>query len=145
MGTLPKHSSFLTRLLPLHMWDQAEGSDEKLIRAAQADPQAFDALYRRYVGCIYAYLYSFTYDASEAEDLTSQTFFSAWKGLKRYREQGTFAAWLFRIARNKAHDLHRQRHPHIPLETSEDLPMEADQAIRFDKRETLGRAAQLID
>jgi len=124
---------------------QEEWSDEKLIRAAQADPQAFDTLYRRYVERIYAYLYSFTYNATEAEDMTSQTFLSAWKGLRHYREQGTFAAWLFHIARNKARDLHRQKHPQITLDDVEDLPAELDPTAGFEKEETLRRVILLIE
>jgi RNA polymerase sigma factor (sigma-70 family) len=135
----------LTRSYPFHLLEQVEGSDEELIRAAQTNPQAFDALYRRYVERIYAYLYSFTYDASEAEDMTSQTFLSAWKGLKQYREQGSFAAWLFRIARNKAHDLHRQKRPHMSLEAAGDLSMEGDPASKFDHKESLHRASELIE
>jgi RNA polymerase sigma-70 factor (ECF subfamily) len=134
----------LTRSYPLHLLEHVEGSDEELIRAARTNPQAFDAIYRRYVGRIYAYLYSFTYDASEAEDMTSQTFLSAWKGLKQYRERGSFAAWLFRIARNKARDLHRQKRPLTSLDAAGDIPMEGDPASRFENTESLHRASKLI-
>jgi RNA polymerase sigma factor (sigma-70 family) len=121
-----------------------ERSDEELIRAAQANPQAFDALYRRYVERIYAYLYSFTHDVSEAEDMTSKTFLAAWKGLQHYQEQGAFSAWLFRIARNKAHDLHRQKHFHTSFDAIGDFSIEGDPATRYEKEEVLNRAFQLI-
>jgi RNA polymerase sigma-70 factor (ECF subfamily) len=142
---VPNNGSLLTRSAPYPLLDQVEWSDEQLIRAAQANPQAFDTLYRRYVERIYAYLYCFTYDAHEAEDMTSQTFLSAWKGLRHYREQGTFAAWLFHIARNKARDLHRQKHPQITLDDVGDLPAELDQAAGFEKEETLRRVILLIE
>ena len=141
---MSNNGSLLTRSAPFPLSDQVEWSDEQLIRAAQANPQAFDALYRRYVERIYAYLYSFTYDAHDAEDMTSQTFLSAWKGLRQYRERGTFAAWLFHIARNKAHDLHRQKHPQITLGDIGDLPVELDPAAGFEKEETLRRVILLI-
>ena len=142
---MSNNGSLLTRSAPFPLSDQVEWSDEQLIRAAQANPQAFDTLYRRYVERVYAYLYSFTNNADETEDITSQTFLSAWKGLMHYREQGTFAAWLFRIARNKAHDLHRQRHLHIALDTVGDLPAEKDPAAGFEKAEALRRVILLID
>jgi RNA polymerase sigma-70 factor, ECF subfamily len=138
------NGSLLTRSAPFPLSDQVDLSDEQLIRAAQANPQAFDALYRRYVERIYAYLYCFTHDAHEAEDITSQTFLSAWKGLRHYRERGTFAAWLFHIARNKAHDLHRQKHPKITLDDIGDLTVELDPAVGFEKEETLRRVILLI-
>lgn len=137
-------NSIRTDSATFHLTDQVEGSDDELIRAAQVNPRAFDVLYRRYIGRIYAYLYSFTRDVSEAEDLTSQTFLSAWKSLGRYREQGTFSAWLFRIARNKARDLHRQKHPHVPLDAAENLLVEWDPAAGLEKEETLRKAARLI-
>ncbi len=141
---MPNNGSLLTRSAPFPLLDQGEWSDEQLIRAAQADPQAFDALYRRYVERIYTYLYSFTYNARDAEDMTAQTFLSAWKGLRHYREKGTFAAWLFRIARNKARDLHRQKHTHITLDDIGDLPAELDTAAGFESEENLRRVITLI-
>ncbi len=141
---MPNNGSLLTRSAPFPLLDQAEWSDEQLIQAAQANPQAFDTLYRRYVERIYAYLYCFTYDAHDTEDMTSQTFLSAWKGLRHYREKGTFAAWLFRIARNKARDLHRQKHPQITLDDVRNLPAELDPAAGFEKEETLRRVIRLI-
>ncbi len=112
---------------------------------AQDNPEAFDILYRRHVHRIYSYLYSFTHDDREAEDLTSQTFFSAWKNIWRYREQGTFTAWLFRIARNKARDLHRRKRPYLPIDAVVNIQNELDPAVRFENEEPLQRAASLIN
>ncbi|HSB65162.1 MAG TPA: sigma-70 family RNA polymerase sigma factor [Anaerolineales bacterium] len=141
---MPNNGSLLTRSAPFPILDQMEWSDEQLIRAAQANPQAFDTLYRRYVERIYAYLYCLTYDPHEAEDMTSQTFLSAWKGLRYYHEKGTFAAWLFHIARNKARDLHRKKHPQITIDDIRDLPAELDTAAGFEEEENLQRVIQLI-
>ena len=142
---MSNNGSLLTRSAPFPLSDQVDWSDEQLIRAAQSNSQDFDTLYRRYVERIYAYLYCFSYDAHEAEDMTSQTFLSAWKGLRHYRERGTFAAWLFHIARNKARDLHRQKHPQITIDDVGDLPAELDPAAGFEKEETLRRMLLLID
>ncbi len=141
---MSNNGSLLTRSAPFPLPEQGEWSDEQLIRAAQANPQAFDSLYRRYVERIYAYLYSYTYDAAEAEDMTSQTFLSAWKGLRHYRERGTFAAWLFHIARNKARDLHRQKHPQLALDDIGDLPAGTDPAAGYENEDTLRRVLLLI-
>jgi RNA polymerase sigma-70 factor (ECF subfamily) len=142
---MPNQSSILTRSAPFRSSAEVEGSDEELIRAARTDPQAFEALYRRYVGRIYAYLFSFTYNAAEAEDLTSQTFLAAWKGLGRYREQGAFAAWLFRIARNQARDLHRRNRPHLPIDCAGNLQVEWDPAAGVEKQETLQKVDRLVE
>lgn len=142
---MSNNGSLLTRSTPFPLLDRVDWSDEQLIRAAQANPQAFDTLYRRYVERIYAYLYCFTYNTHEAEDMTSQTFLSAWKGLKHYHEKGTFAAWLFHIARNKARDLHRHKHTQITLDDIGDLTVELDPAAGYEKEETLQRVILLIE
>ena len=68
-----------------------------LVQAAREDPVAFGRLYRHFVQPIYRYLYSQVGTVHDAEDLTSQTFITAYESLPRYRERGYFSAWLFRI------------------------------------------------
>lgn len=98
--------------------------DAALAAAAREDAAAFDALYRRYVTRIYRYCLLRCGNAHDAEDLTAQTFLAALEGLARYREQGSFAAWLFTIARRHCHDYHRRRyrHPQQGLEEAVDRP-----------------------
>ncbi|WP_299027837.1 sigma-70 family RNA polymerase sigma factor [uncultured Thermanaerothrix sp.] len=85
-------------------------SDEvQLIRSAQHDPGSFGILYRRYVERVFRYVYSRVGSVPEAEDLTAQTFLSALENLPRFRNNGSFAAWLFTIARSKVMDYFRRR------------------------------------
>jgi RNA polymerase sigma factor (sigma-70 family) len=141
---VPNHPAELSQPTPLDLSKPAEWRDEDLMRIAQVKPEAFEVLYRRYVNQIYSYLYSYTYDRAEAEDLTSQTFLSAWKSIRRYRERGTFTAWLFRIARNKARDHHRQKRLFLSLDSVINLHTELDPATKLENRETLERVARLI-
>ncbi|MDY6875297.1 MAG: RNA polymerase sigma factor [Chloroflexota bacterium] len=87
-----------------------EPADGVLVKAAQTDRDAFDALYRRYVTRVYRYCYAHTGTHADAEDLTAQTFLAALEGLPRYRGRGPFAAWLFGIARRKCTDHHRSQY-----------------------------------
>ena len=48
-----------------------------LVKEAQRNPSAFGVVYDRYLTPVYRYLYSRVGNASEAEDLTAQTFLSA--------------------------------------------------------------------
>ncbi len=95
--------------------------DAALAAAAREDAAAFDALYRRYVTRVYRYCLLRCGSAQDAEDLTAQTFLAALESLGRYRERGSFAAWLFTIARRQCHSYHRRhyRHPEQPLEVAE--------------------------
>lgn len=71
-----------------------------LIEAARYDPQAFDALYQRYVHRIYRYALARLRHVEEAADATQQTFLRAWQSLGAYRAPSSFVAWLFGIARH---------------------------------------------
>lgn len=88
------------------------GADDlALVRLAKEDMTAFSALYERYATQVYRYLLVRVGNVHDAQDLTSQTFMAAMKGLKSFQGQSPFAAWLLGIARNKAADLFRQRRP----------------------------------
>lgn len=90
----------------------APAADHDLAMAAREDFAAFEILYRRYVNRVYRYCYSRTDNASDAEDLTSQTFMAALESIGRYRGRGSFAAWLFGIVWRKCKDYHRKRYRH---------------------------------
>ncbi|MFL5734202.1 MAG: RNA polymerase sigma factor [Chloroflexia bacterium] len=92
-------------------------SDEAL--AARGDVDSFVLLYRRHLGSVYAYLYARLGNRQEAEDVTTLVFERAWTGLKIYRPEGSFRAWLFTIAQRRLSDHYRQRKP--PETRVEDL------------------------
>jgi len=103
---------------------QSKPDDEVLVQAAQSDHAAFDLLYRRYVEQVYRYCYSRVGDRADAEDLTAQTFLAALQGLPDFDGRGSFAAWLFGIARHKCADHYRRAYanPGEPLEAAQGLP-----------------------
>lgn len=86
-----------------------EFSDEEaLALAAQGDQEAFGALYERYVGRIYNYIYYRTGNQHDAEDLTARVFFRALRHIEHYTDRGLpFSAWLYRIAHNLVANWHR--------------------------------------
>src|SRR5512133_1732001 len=128
-------------------WQQPLDEDAAAIAEAKNNPAAFSMLYDRYVQSIYRYLYYRIGSASEAEDLTSQTFLSALEALPRYQHQGNFAAWLFRIARGKVIDYVRRQHRQLPLK--ETYPAgTADllaQVVRSDEIERLSVLIRALD
>ncbi len=72
-----------------------------LVARAKAHPDQFGALYDRYYARILNYCYRRTLDVATAEEITSNTFFKALRGLQDYDHRGKFGAWLYRIAGNE--------------------------------------------
>ena len=69
-------------------------------RALDGDFTAYERLYHRHVGRIYALCLRMTADPAEAEDLTQQAFIRGWERLESFRGESEFAGWLRRIAIN---------------------------------------------
>jgi RNA polymerase sigma-70 factor (ECF subfamily) len=128
--------------------DRAGREDADLARQALDDPAAFAELYQRYRTRIYWYLRARTSSDEDAADLTQQVFVAVLDRLRQYRERkGSFATWLFTIARNAATDFHRRRRSTtdwdgLPaaLQPTDDRDMAAD-VIR---REAIARLHELV-
>ncbi len=97
--------------------------EAELVRRAQADPEAFGDLYEAHYQTVLNYLYHLTLSVALAEELTSNTFFKALRGLPTYcpRPHVPFRSWLYRIATNEARMYWRARKgPHeTPLPPDE--------------------------
>jgi RNA polymerase sigma-70 factor (ECF subfamily) len=91
------------------------------VRRARADPRAFGEIYDAYFARIYGYVAARVQTRADAEDVVADTFVRALDKLQQfeYRGPGSFAAWLFRIARNRVLD-ERTRQAH--LTTVDPLP-----------------------
>ena len=80
--------------------------------------QSFEELVRKYERLVYTVCYQFLHDAAAAEDLTQETFLSAYLHLSSC-PAGFEKPWLTRIAANKASDYLQsayQRHTVLPGE-----------------------------
>ncbi len=97
--------------------DPHSAHDEQLVAAAQADPQAFAALYERYLNRIYRYCYNRLGDRQAAEDATSDVFLQALAHLPRYRS-GSFGAWLYAIAHSVVIAHYRRARQSEPLNSA---------------------------
>lgn len=125
----------------------AEVDDAALVAAARVNPQAFAALYERYLGPVYRYCYVRLGSRETAQDATSDVFLKAFAGLSGYRG-GALAAWIFRIAHNVVIDLHRRRRPTEPMEAARD-PLDPvltpeEVAVAHAEREVLRRGVATL-
>ena len=78
-------------------------TDEELLCAADADPDAFAAFYRRHAPGLLAWAVRRTRDREQAADLVAETFAAALEGCHRFDpRRGSAGGWLFGIARHQA-------------------------------------------
>ena len=91
-------------------WGQAKPADHELVASARAGAaDAFAVLVHRYNAPLLGYFVRSSGDAELAADLTQETFLAAFRRLDRLAEDRSFAAWLFRIARNQQRSEWRRR------------------------------------
>jgi RNA polymerase sigma-70 factor (ECF subfamily) len=76
--------------------------EQELIEQSRSNPQAFRALYNRYLPRLYAYMSYRVGRKQDAEDLVAETFLKVVEELYRFewRHVNSFGGWLFRIAHN---------------------------------------------
>lgn len=87
--------------------DPAE--DRRLVeRARGGDVRAFEALLSRHEAKILRVLRYLGVRDPDREDVAQEVFLRAFRSLARFKREGDFGAWLYRIAVNAAYD-HRGR------------------------------------
>jgi RNA polymerase sigma-70 factor (ECF subfamily) len=79
---------------------------ELISKSRTGDVEAFNELVERYERLVFNVALRMTGDSASAEDVTQDTFVSAYKAIDRFRG-GSFKSWLLRIATNHCHDRFR--------------------------------------
>src|SRR5258708_36990884 len=75
--------------------------EEDMVRLAQqGNAAAFEQLYRRYSGRVYALCLRIVKNDSEAEDLTQEAFLLLFRKIHTFRGEARFSTWLHRLATN---------------------------------------------
>lgn len=115
-------------------------SDAELVERAQEDPEAFSAIYERYMDRIYNYVYYRTGNHHDAEDLTARVFLRAMNHLPRYTHRGLpLSAWLYRIAHNLVANWHRDQSRRRVVALDESIsrhsPAEAPESVATANQE----------
>jgi RNA polymerase sigma-70 factor (ECF subfamily) len=75
-----------------------------LERIAKRDVAAVEVFYARHAQAVLSLILRIVRDHAVAEELLQECFWQVWKSAQSYESSGAGAAWLFRIARNKALD-----------------------------------------
>lgn len=109
----------------------ASGADsvEDLVERAQAgDSEAFAGLYDRYLDVVFRYISYRVGTRPLAEDLTSETFLRALRGMGGFTWQGRdFGAWLITIARNLIADHYKSSRFRLEITIADMVSTESPQ------------------
>ena len=80
-----------------------ERSDWECVQKVQrGDADSFETLVRRHEKKIFNLLYRWLGDYDEAADVAQEVFLAAFRAIKRFRGDSSFATWLYRIGVNHA-------------------------------------------
>jgi RNA polymerase sigma-70 factor (ECF subfamily) len=86
-------------------------NDTELVRRAKRDDQrAVEELIRRYRNKVYAITYQMCQgNEDDAQELTQESFFKAFKNIKKFKGKSAFYTWLYRITVNTCLDERKRR------------------------------------
>lgn len=88
---------------------QGDLDDALAARCRRGDDAAFRQLVERYQTRLYRFCCQWLPDGEDAREAVQDTFVKAYSALPRYRCQGHFSAWIYRIALNECRDRHRSK------------------------------------
>src|SRR4051812_3220217 len=95
--------------------------------AIQGDRDAFEKVIRLTGRNLFAIAYGVLQNREEAEDVVQDTFVKGWKSRWRVRDSAKLPAWLSTIARHRARDMARKRHPEALPEN-----FESNEVVEFE-------------
>jgi len=82
------------------MEDDAVTDGDLVRRTQSSDPTAFDDLFRRFSPRIYGLVYNMTGNQEDANDLVQEIFAKAYRSIRGFKQQSSFATWIHTIAVN---------------------------------------------
>lgn len=85
-------------------------SDEDLMEHFQAGyEQAFNILVSRFKDRLHNFLYRYTHDHQDCEDLVQETFLRVYRSRHSYERIAKFSTWMYTIALNLAKSLYKKK------------------------------------
>lgn len=126
-----------------------EAGDGALIAAfVRGDERAFEQLYGRYKRQLYGFLNNLIVnDPAEVDEVFEETWLRVLEKLPRYRDEGRFSAWLFRIGRNIFIDRIRKNRnvaAALDLDAEEAPQVAGPESLEPDQELELGEVGDVI-
>ena len=126
-------------------------TDDRLLvqRAAQGDADAFAELVNLHQRMVYGLALRKLGNPHDAEEVAQTAFLNAWRGLKAFKGDSSFATWLYRLTSNACIDHLRQNGKRTEDRSLEDenlpplpdhKPGPEEQTLRRERQEALRKA-----
>jgi RNA polymerase sigma-70 factor (ECF subfamily) len=133
--------------------DRSIDENGLITRLKQGDESCLVQLMDHYGAQLMHYLVSILGKKELAEDVFQDTWVRVLEKIGSFRHEMSFAPWLFRIARNRAYDLFREKRRwqwiETPLENGESQPLEFPAPADFDdafmREETAHKLLKALD
>ena len=111
--------------------------------------EVFEQIYIEYSERIYHFLYKLCRNESEAEELTQETFFRAFRSFDKFRGDSSIFTWLAAIAKNTYYHYNKKHHQtldSIDLESVVDAYCAQEDLVEevVMRNEVLGRVRELL-
>jgi len=119
-----------------------QNTEDTLKRYLAGDSLAFSEIYDAYFSKLYNFVFYKVGNREDSEEIVSETFLRAVKGLKKYdASKGAFSTWIYTIARNCVCDHFRKKYEvediedHFELKSNEDVERKVAASLELQKVE----------
>lgn len=116
--------------------DSGDDYAHLVTRAQEGDSEAFGLIIEHHYRFVYKFIYAMVGERSIAEELTQETFLSAYKGIHLLRGDAKLRTWLFTIAKNAVNRFFRSHRREINRAESEveTLNILDEKSVRPDRQ-----------
>ena len=114
-----------------------------MLKVKRGDREAFGLLVHRYRKPLINFIYRFTTNPGESEDLAQEVFVRAFQSAPKYEPKAAFSTWLYRIATNLALNYLRDHKPQLSRSLDSDLEGE-EGAPRLEVRDKAALADERL-
>jgi RNA polymerase sigma-70 factor (ECF subfamily) len=132
------------RLLPVETAAEPLSDHDLMLAVRDGELDALGELFERHHGPLYGFLVKLTGQRSAAEDITQTVFQRMLKYRHTYRQDGSFTAWMYHLARRCAADHFRKAShaptaidPHVLSEQVDSAPHAGENAAIRDEHALL--------
>ena len=121
---------------------------ELVKRLQKGDVEAFDLIYEKYSGRLYAFGVKYLKNKDETEELVQSVFVKLWENYKTLKKDSSFKSYLFTIAYNDICKLFRKRNyqqKFISDALYENSGSSSEIEEGIDYQSVLNRVKQIVD